>query len=183
MLKDYCKENIIPEKIEIYEGSISFNGGNTGNSIRNFEGKWKDGTDIGADLRMYDILENSFTISCKEGSKEGESINYLYCNNLKYSKTIQEMSKEGILGKKKENNYEVDLVLNPKGSWEFKNGFAMTTKIGENPEQELKEDGKYLGVGGYLQINGEVRVEEDNWFNEFKIYRNYSIINYRCKSI
>ena len=76
-------------------------------------------------MNSLDFTNNRFTSSCHKGSKEGENINYTYCQNLQYSKTTQEVSKEGIIGKEIKENYKVGLVLKPEGNWEFKEGMAV----------------------------------------------------------
>jgi len=76
---DYCKDNIITETITFKEtfemeyGTIYYN---------KFISSWKDGTTI-----SYFEVSDRYSTLCKKGNKQGENINYLYCDPFEYSKT------------------------------------------------------------------------------------------------
>jgi len=162
----YCKENIIPERILIDEGIATTN--QYAQNTLDFVGTWKDGIAIGGNDDGWG-LTTAFSSSCHRGGNEGENINYTYCDNLHYYKSTQKISKEGIIGEKVEKKYAISLILKPEGSWVYTD----TVNLMSN---------KYYPAGnGYIRIAGEVSIVKDDWFNQYNIYRNYSIVSYGCR--
>jgi len=115
---NYCEENIIPERIEltenlnkfyteVFNGRLVFVEGShaIGERYTNSQTNWKDGQII--ELFNYDDWENK----CHKGYLEGENINLVYCNNLKYSSSKTPVSEEGIVGKTTTTSLSINLVL------------------------------------------------------------------------
>lgn len=98
---DYCADNIIPEEVIFIYG--------THDSYRYYSydyltSSWKDGTTID----IFGDSVDKFFYKCRNGEKEGENNNYLYCDGLKYSKTV--ISEDGTIGDTK--TYQINLILN-----------------------------------------------------------------------
>ncbi len=99
--KEYCKENIIPRQV-IFEFSTAYSYRTKETNYEHIISKWKDGTNI-------DSMDsaNKWIYSCRIGSKEGENKDYIYCDNLNYSKTY--ISEDGTIGET--ITYDVDLGI------------------------------------------------------------------------
>ena len=111
---NYCKENIIPKNVVFDFPADDFDYRKT--SFQYLASTWKDGTAIGI---FGDNVDELF-YKCRNGENEGENQNYVYCDELKYSKTP--IAEGGTIGET--INYNVDLVLNNVGSEEVEGSYA-----------------------------------------------------------
>jgi len=123
-IDNYCEENIIPEELKVWryytiEEATRYSG-NMGeqkitNSVEpdirgNFENpKWKDGTDMV--IQLNSVFKPSFKSNCRIGNKEGENINYIYCEGFRYFKTLQKTSENEEIQGYDENNYIITLIV------------------------------------------------------------------------
>lgn len=107
---------------------------------------WADNISVSKDYK----IRGTINPVCVLGSKEGENVNYYYCYNLTYSKSETPISKEGVLGKTKITNFEVDLVLNQTESF--------TTSI---------PGGLSVGIAKLKVISSNCRKIEGNNLNSF----------------
>ncbi len=91
----YCEENIIPDNLIFAGGAFILDIG--------LKSTWKDGTGVGVRDYVYAQLNGI----CRKGSNKGENVNYLYCENLIYSKTF--IDESGNIGET--ITYEINLIL------------------------------------------------------------------------
>ncbi|MCX6711409.1 MAG: hypothetical protein NT139_00010 [Candidatus Woesearchaeota archaeon] len=95
-------ENNMPQSLTLMKGAIWLT--NNANPSDYIIPQWKDGIEI-----SYAYLD--FNGVCHHGSSKGENINYVYCNNLGYSKSKTEISKEGVVGDTTTISYSINLIL------------------------------------------------------------------------
>ena len=98
-----CPEGIIPERVLLGCDSRDLWGACIGNPS-----KWADGT------IMVSIYGEKPPNACHSGNKEGENINYWYCDSFPYSKTL--VNEDGTLKKKIE--LKIDLIIDSKDKTE-----------------------------------------------------------------
>lgn len=102
-----CSKEIIPNKLEIYEGEGFSYEERSWIQYRIMDEVWADDTLIlGKDETLYS--------DCRKGNEQDENINYLYCSNLYYNKKTTKISEEGIIGKQEVISYLIKLILKPK---------------------------------------------------------------------
>lgn len=130
-----CPDNIIPKSVffeidfqgishEELKMSDGFYSGFIGPNIHYNTSKFNDGVPI----RLYahklgsitETIEDGFDLllyksPCHKGASEGENLNYYYCENLAYYKENQEISEEGVIGKKTKEEYRVRMTLKEIG--------------------------------------------------------------------
>ena len=68
---------------------------------------WKDG--VKSDTSYWEGTNRYF--NCHKGQYEGENINYIYCENLSYSKYTTPISEKGIIGETETFSYSIDLIM------------------------------------------------------------------------
>ena len=74
------------------------------NSLSTTPYSWKDGTPL--------IVPNRFEPICIRGNKQGQQINYFYCDSLGYSKKVINYDENGKIIESRTDNYRIKLILN-----------------------------------------------------------------------
>jgi hypothetical protein len=99
-IKTTCPDGIIPQRFNINHVDNSWSLAYKNDWLFPIQNPsaWKDGSEV--DIGYY-------TGNCHLGNKEGENVNYLYCNEIPYRK--KQVNSDGTIGKLVDIN--IDLVL------------------------------------------------------------------------
>ncbi|MBU2576520.1 MAG: hypothetical protein KKF50_02260 [Nanoarchaeota archaeon] len=115
LLSSECPEGIVPEVMIMDNKQLTF--------VKNMTGIYRDYPEAVSFSSMFywndgvqsdlDATDDGFYYYnlCHKGQSGGENINYIYCEDLPYSKTITPVSDEGVIGKSETISYSIDLVL------------------------------------------------------------------------
>ena len=95
--------------------------------------KWNDSQPV---KKYGDKL--SYGVVCKNGFSEGQNVNYYYCNDLYYQKSVTPIADNGVIGKTVNTEYIISLVLQEKSRMFFK-GLGNTYGVFEVIDAQCKK--------------------------------------------
>ncbi len=133
---NYCEENIIPENLTFF--GEQFVSGVDEEALKSgviylIPPVWKDRTKIGES--NGELSTNPY--NCRMGEKQGENINYFYCDGNTYSKEFRNIDKDGNVLNIELKNYKINFVVDKSTPLEKRTVYKTTMYKSQQEAGEL----------------------------------------------